>query len=147
MISLFLPVSQGEIPCLSRIHALSAHRLMGESAKYTGSRDRGNCCLGTGQGGFLLPRLDRAAGSRSLHVSHRRRIRSEPGPRRRSLVADRGTLPEAVSRRCHRVTQIFSPCPKGQADWCKPSPYPLPQGERVKYLIACHDCTAYSKVM
>jgi len=53
MISLFLPVSQGEIPCLSRIHALSAHRLMGEAAKYTGFRDRGNCCLGTGQGGFL----------------------------------------------------------------------------------------------
>src|SRR5271165_1014322 len=46
-----------------------------------------------------LPRLDGAAGSRSLHISHRRPVRSEPGTRRRSLVADRGTLPEAVSRR------------------------------------------------
>jgi len=54
MISLFLPVPQGVIPCLSRIHALSAHRPTGEAAKYTGSRDRGNCCLGTGQGGFLI---------------------------------------------------------------------------------------------
>src|SRR5271157_1172212 len=24
------------------------------------------------------------------------------------------------------------PCPKGRADWCDPSPYPLPQGERAK---------------
>jgi len=53
MISLFLPVSQGEIPCLPRIHALSAHRLMGEAAKYTGSRYQGNSCLWMEQGGFL----------------------------------------------------------------------------------------------
>src|SRR5208337_3152802 len=25
-----------------------------------------------------------------------------------------------------------SPCPKGRADWCDPSPYPLLQGERAK---------------
>jgi hypothetical protein len=53
MIPLFVTISEGEIPCPSRIHALSAHRRVGAAAKYTGSRKQGNCCLRTGQGGWL----------------------------------------------------------------------------------------------
>src|SRR5271157_6346525 len=54
MISLFPLSLGGETPCLPRIHALSAYRPTGEAAKYTGSRDRGNCCPGTGPSAFLI---------------------------------------------------------------------------------------------